>query len=53
MKQEQFSRKHEEDWSSLQANLDAINEAGTRAKRTKENVAELPRLYRNAPLTVE
>ncbi|TNG00125.1 MAG: stage II sporulation protein M [Gammaproteobacteria bacterium] len=32
----------------MQSNLDAINEAGARARRTKENVADLPRLYRNA-----
>jgi uncharacterized membrane protein SpoIIM required for sporulation len=48
MKQEQFSRIHDNEWSGLETTLNEIDDAGARAKRTQENVAELPRLYRNA-----
>ena len=48
MKQETFSKQHADDWQELQQGLQEIDRSSARARRTQQDVAAIPRLYRNA-----
>jgi uncharacterized membrane protein SpoIIM required for sporulation len=48
MKQDTFSKQHDEDWQALHAGLTSLYESSARARKTRDDVSSLPRLYRNA-----
>lgn len=48
MKQDTFSKQHDEDWQALNAGLTSLDESSARARKTRDDVSSLPRLYRNA-----
>ena len=48
MKQDTFSKQHDEDWQALHAGLTSLDESSARARKTQNDVSSLPRLYRNA-----
>jgi len=47
MKQDTFNKQHDEDWHALQAGLKSLDESSARARKTRDDVSALPRLYRN------